>query len=318
MRKMLHFLVDPILNLKNYPILYKGNNFNIVNFGLFAALNVYIIITILYFYMMSKGVKLHYPAGLWIVFISLCTILFAKILHPFVIGLRSFSIKKHFRETAMYNQGGEFGAILALLTLSYVENLNLVLVLDGACLAAPLGLFFGRLGCYSYGCCSGKVKMNEGFSTIYTNPNAKILRVKPELVNTPLFPIQLYTSLFNLVLFILLLILVKIGVWNGFIVLTYLVLYNGFRVLTEGYRNTENSIYTKISWGYIIIGTVLWILTLANPSWQTYTPTIIPFTLDNYIEITIFNMKVLPWSLLVFFISFIYYGVHGKKLGQHF
>jgi len=57
-------------------------------------------------------------------------------------------------------------------------------------------MFFIKIGCISYGCCWGGVLDHPAwYATYYTNPRAKVLRMRPDLKSTPLFPCSSLMSL---------------------------------------------------------------------------------------------------------------------------
>jgi phosphatidylglycerol:prolipoprotein diacylglycerol transferase len=105
-------------------------------------------------------------------------------------------------------------------------------VADIVGLCIPLGLVFGRLGCFLAGCCHGTetalpwgVRFEDPFSL-----------ARP--LGVPLHPTQLYESLFCLLLFVLL--FVQKRRWRRFdgqVLLSFLALYASGRFLLEFLRN---------------------------------------------------------------------------------
>lgn len=64
--------------------------------------------------------------------------------------------KKYLLETGFYFQGGIVGAVLWSVLYASVTNIPLSFIWDGLCFGTLLGQFFGRIGCFNYGCCYGK------------------------------------------------------------------------------------------------------------------------------------------------------------------
>jgi len=59
-----------------------------------------------------------------------------------------------------------------------------------------LFMFFIKIGCVAYGCCWGFVLEKPAwYATYYNNPRAKVLRMRPDLKNIPLFPCSSLMSL---------------------------------------------------------------------------------------------------------------------------
>lgn len=65
------------------------------------------------------------------------------------------------------------------------------LLCDSFCVAYYAMLFFTKLGCVSYGCCWGALmEKAEWYSTYYSHPESKCIRMRPDLAGKPLFPVS--------------------------------------------------------------------------------------------------------------------------------
>ncbi|NQV19761.1 MAG: prolipoprotein diacylglyceryl transferase [Armatimonadetes bacterium] len=223
---LIHHCKKIICLLNKNPLLIKTKTFHIVYFGIFAAVGVFAFCSIFLFYIDAKCYTFHYSYFIIFGIIYICLLVFNKIFHIFAIGRDFFSSPSFYlNQTAMYNQSGIFAMIISIFIISYLENIPLIIALDGAAYAVVIALFFGRIGCFNYGCCFGKPS-NNYFTVIYTNLNSKILRLYPELKNVAVIPTQLYSALFNLILFILFTINIKLLPLNGSITILFIVLYN--------------------------------------------------------------------------------------------
>ena len=90
-------------------------------------------------------------------------------------------------------------------------------------LGAPLANLANRIGCFFEGCCYGKpVVSNIPWGVDY--------------LNAVRHPTQVYHALSAIIIFIILLRLNKKKNFNGFMVLSYLVLYSVFRFIVEFFR----------------------------------------------------------------------------------
>lgn len=95
-----------------------------------------------------------------------------------------------------------------------------------------LGHAIGRLGCFSAGCCYGKVS-EASWAVTFLHPES--------LARTgiPLHPVQLYESLGEFVNFLILMVLRKHQSYKGQLLLTYLFLYSVLRFTVEFFRGDE-------------------------------------------------------------------------------
>jgi len=201
-KRFLFCLVYPIYKLKDYPVLYRGKNFKLVNFGIFAAFDAMAISIIFFYYLFLKG----YIPTLKILFLWLLSGVFIWIgakLFFFLVWWEDFiqNPKGYIFQTGFSNHGGIIGGILLAFLLSFLTKINIFIIFDGLCIGSFLGQFFGRLGCYNYGCCYGK-PTDVQWSICYTNMDSKILRLYPNMKGVNIHPTQLYTAFINLLAFI--------------------------------------------------------------------------------------------------------------------
>ena len=101
------------------------------------------------------------------------------------------------------------------------RGLGIGRVADIAGVCIPLGLVFGRLGCFLAGCCHGK-ETGLPWGVLFTDP-AGLARP----LNVSLHPTQLYSSVFALSLFVLM----------------WVVLYSAGRFLIEFLRNDNRGMF---------------------------------------------------------------------------
>ncbi len=92
-----------------------------------------------------------------------------------------------------------------------------------------IGHAIGRLGCFSAGCCYGKVS-EAPWAVTFLHPES--------LARTgiPLHPVQLYESLGELAIFLILVALRKHRSYKGQLLLIYLFLYSVLRFTVEFFR----------------------------------------------------------------------------------
>lgn len=159
--------------------------------------------------------------------------------------------------------GGLFGGILG--AFIYVKKAKL----DGKLASfivtpfIPLFHFFGRIGCFLYGCCYG---IESSFGFIYPTI------LSEQVVKR--FPVQLLEAGFNFVLFLMLLILEKKGKFKQNILSVYLFIYALGRFLIEFLRgDSYRGIYSGLSTSQwisliVILGTLIYAILIRKKQLQ--------------------------------------------------
>jgi phosphatidylglycerol---prolipoprotein diacylglyceryl transferase len=126
--------------------------------------------------------------------------------------------------------GGFIGAAIVVIIYLRVYRLPLGKSSDIAAIAMPLGHFFGRIGCFSAGCCYGKV-CQMPWAVTFRNPDS----LAP--LNIPLHPTQLYESAANLMVFFIMLAIRPYKRFDGQLFLIYIILYGVNRSIIEMFRD---------------------------------------------------------------------------------
>lgn len=108
-----------------------------------------------------------------------------------------------------------------------------VKILDSLAPSIPLFHLFGRIGCFTAGCCYG-VPSKGAFGVTYTT------WVKGITTTCYRIPIQLVESCFNLLLCIFLLCMVIKGCFKGKLVYIYILTYSCIRFVDEFFRGDIN------------------------------------------------------------------------------
>lgn len=316
-------LTIPFQFLNKTPVLFKGKNIQVVNFGFFAAFEGVIVSIIFYYYLYLKGIHLDSKLFFASMFILLLVWTGARIFHLIASYKDLFSNpRKVLFQTGFYVQGGIIGGFIGCILLKKWTDINLVVALDGLTWGSLLGQFLGRLGCYNYGCCYGKVASHR-HGIIYNNTDAKVLRWRPDLKNIPLHPSQIYTALLHLAFFFIFLFLIKSGIPDGVIMVLFLFYHGLSRIMLENIREdlivaknrkrffTQNTAYLTIITGIVILS----IGKLITPNFLVRTPFVNELSFISFVEL--FSMFPLIYIMLflTFTFLFISYGIHGKILG---
>jgi phosphatidylglycerol:prolipoprotein diacylglycerol transferase len=106
--------------------------------------------------------------------------------------------------------GGFLGSGIALIVFSRVHREDIRSLLDFVIVSVPLAHFFGRIGCFLNGCCYGKihegllgVRFPAGSYAWYDHvQDGRITKMAGH--SLPVHPVQLYESVFNLLVYFLL------------------------------------------------------------------------------------------------------------------
>lgn len=118
-------------------------------------------------------------------------------------------------------------------------------------IAAPsiaLGIGIGRIGCFLNGCCYGLVSENYGIKfPSLPMPPVYLQQLKDGLIASgssytlPVIPTQLYSSLYGFLIFFILLWIKKYKKYDGFLMLSFFILFSISRFTIEFFRFSENN-----------------------------------------------------------------------------
>ena len=128
--------------------------------------------------------------------------------------------------------GGFIGAVVVALWYIRRQGLPLLKTLDIFAPSIAFGQFVARIGCFSAGCCYGKI-CDLPWAVTFTHPES----LAPKGV--PLHPTQLYISLNNLLIFLVLTGIKRIKNYEGQVFCIYVLLYGVTRYILEYFRGDE-------------------------------------------------------------------------------
>jgi prolipoprotein diacylglyceryltransferase len=314
-------LIKPMAFLNKNPIMLRIGSFHLVYFGLFASLGGMAALTVFYFYLHTRGSF----SGIAVLPVSLFYVLGSmigvKTFHLFTLGKKFFQKPlTYLNETTMYNQAGVFGILVVGIIVAFVYHIKLMIMFDAMALAGSLGLFFGRLGCCNYGCCFGKPTESPAYIT-YSIDSSKIIRTNPELRGVPLVPTQLYTAYFDLLIFIVFVVIANVYPIDGLIALVFVFVFNTFRMSIQRYRFTEQSDlmnYSKMAMIYLIIGLLIWLIAfLSNGSTLAFRTSQVSLTPVAWAVFVMTTPGVLLSTVIAGVIALLFFGLHGRELGTH-
>ena len=221
-----------------HPKLLTTPYFTLHTYGLLLAIAYLSALWWMYHGARREGLNREKVAGLgiWVIVGAIIGAKTLLILHSLPYYLKYPS---EFFSLGTLQSGGDFyGGFIGALAATVIyfakhRDLPRWKIADICGPAIALGQAIGRLGCFTAGCCYGK-ETELPWGVTFTDPAAE------EIVGTPLFirlhPVQVYESLFCLLLFILLVLLSRRKRFEGQIILTYSLLYAVIRFLLEFVR----------------------------------------------------------------------------------
>ncbi|NLY98290.1 MAG: prolipoprotein diacylglyceryl transferase [Clostridiaceae bacterium] len=140
------------------------------------------------------------------------------------------SILKYTLSSGMVFYGGLIGGIVGGYLYTRQYKVDFFKMADSITLGLPVGHIFGRLGCFAAGCCYGK-PYDGIFAVIYPKESLSAP------AGIPLHPVQIYEAVYNVFVFIVLLILKRRSKeGKGLVLWTYLLLYGIGRFYMETLR----------------------------------------------------------------------------------
>ena len=218
-----------------FPELFRIGNFPINTYGVFLALAFLCAILIAVRLGARDGLPKEriYDLSLWMLLASLIG---SKVLmfftepeyrdHPLQL------LSLDFLRSGGVFYGGLLGAIVTGYFLMKRYKLPWWKTADACAPGIAVGNFFGRLGCFSAGCCWGK-PTTLPWGVKFTELGHEITGVP---IDVPLHPTQLYESFSMLIVFFFLLWLHKHKRFNGQVILLYTLIYAVIRFLIEFVR----------------------------------------------------------------------------------
>lgn len=215
-----------------YPILFEFKHFAIHTYGFFIALGFLCAIFISKREARIAGEDPEKIADL-IFWILVSAILGSRIFYVIVYWNDFYPNKLidvfKLWEGGLVFYGGFIGAVAAAYVYVRRFQLDFWKTADILAPAIPFGHFLGRLGCFSAGCCHGKA-CSLPWAVTFTHPET----LAPP--NIPVHPTQIYESLTNLLIFIVILNFKRFKTFKGQVFLVYVAIYAVARFILEMFR----------------------------------------------------------------------------------
>ena len=240
-----------------HPVLFSIGTFYIGTYGLMLALAL-IAGTLVAIYQ-AKRAGVDVQAVMDLVFFGVIGGLaggrIAYILVNFGLFLEA-PLSMIFSRTCFVFLGSVAGGLAVVFLIARRQRLDFWRLSDVVVTAVPLGHALGRVGCFLAGCCYGRVANPDGPLAFLAVQYPKEQAVGGQFVGSqacadhvthfglssfashslPVWPVQLFESFGNLVLFVVLLLLWPRRRFHGQIFLLYLALYASLRFALEYVR----------------------------------------------------------------------------------
>jgi phosphatidylglycerol:prolipoprotein diacylglycerol transferase len=150
------------------------------------------------------------------------------LIHPSHFSAHPLEIFKIW-EGGLVFSGGVIAVATAMFFYSRRHNISFLRIGDLWSPGVALGQAFGRIGCFTAGCCYGK-PLDAPWSVLFTDPEA----LAP--LNIPLHPTQIYSALAGFLIAAILFMLRRRKNFEGRIFLWFLILHSTGRLLIERFR----------------------------------------------------------------------------------
>lgn len=218
-----------------FPILIKIGPISIHTYGFMMAVGV--AFALWFVYVQAKKQSLEASKILDMAFYTIIVSLIGAKLVLFV-GNFSYYMEYPSELVSFARTGGVFQGGLAfgiLFALWYLRKHRIPTwkVGDLAGPALALGHGFGRIGCFSAGCCYGR-ECDVPWGVIFHSEYSHNLTGIP--LETLLHPTQLYESLLNFTNFLILFFILKKKSFDGQVFSLYIINYSVIRYVVEFYR----------------------------------------------------------------------------------
>ncbi len=223
-----------------FPILIKLGPITIHTYGFMMAVGVAFGIWFIFVQAKKQGLDASKLVDM-IFFTVIIALIGAKAV--LLIGNFSYYAKNPSELLSLARSGGVFQGGLAagfLFALWYLHKHKIPTwkTADIIGPALALGHAFGRIGCFSAGCCYGRT-CTSFLGVKFQSAYASGLTGIP--LNTKIHPVQLYESALNFLNFFILFLILKKKKYDGQVFFFYIINYSIIRYFTEFFRGDHSS-----------------------------------------------------------------------------
>jgi len=228
------------------PVLFRIGRLEIHTYGFLLAVSFLVGIYWSMARAKKRGIKREDVMDLSFIII-LCAIIGSRLLYV-VTHLEEF--KGRWLDTiSPFQSTGEIGipgltmlggvvlVLIAIVIFCRVKNIPLLRLCDVFAPSFGLGIFLTRIGCFSAGCCFGKpCELPWGIIFPLTSPAGTTLQ------GVHIHPTQLYSSLYGLIIMVVIILLDRKRHFDGFLASVFFMLYGISRFWVDFVRYYESSV----------------------------------------------------------------------------
>jgi phosphatidylglycerol---prolipoprotein diacylglyceryl transferase len=226
-----------------YPVLIRIGPLTLSTYGVMFASGTLLAILLAFRKAKREGLDLNVFAD-FIFWTLLTGILGAKLLLV-LTDLRFYIARPGELRYVLTTAGVFYGGLIAsaLFAVWYIrrKRLSYRQLSDIIAPSLVLGHAFGRLGCFSAGCCWGRAASDCSLAVTFTNPEAYNRTGVP--LGIPLYPTQLAEAILNLFVFVFLTWLYRHRRFRGQVFAAYLFIYSLLRFGMEYFRGDSDRGY---------------------------------------------------------------------------
>jgi phosphatidylglycerol:prolipoprotein diacylglycerol transferase len=252
-----------------YPQLFHIGHFTLPTYGFLVSFGVVVAILLIQKMAKEQGMDPDKVWNLAIIFVF-AGIVGAKLLMFIAEWDRFVANPSEIFSFSTLQAGGVFsgGVVLAVICGAWYMRRNHMPGLRTADVFAPglaLGHAFGRLGCFSAGCCFGR-ETSVPWSVVFHNPLANEIGGVP--LGIHIHPTQLYEMIVELANFAVLYWMLKHKKFEGQVVGAYMFIYGVARFFLEFLRGDPGRGQLFGTWmtetqgialAMVIAGTIIWL-----------------------------------------------------------
>ncbi len=230
-----------------HPVLFRLGRFELNSYGVMLALSFLLGIYWAAHRAKRRGLERNHVMDLSL-FIVVSAIIGSRLMYV-VTHLEEF--RGHWMDTFNpFQSSGKIGiagttmlggVLLALITVilfCWIKKVSFLKIADVMAPSFALGIFLTRIGCFLAGCCFGRA-CNLPWGVEF--PVGSIPFSVPELQGAHIHPTQLYSSLYGLVIMLILVVLDRRPRFNGFLLCVFFMLYGISRFSVDFVRYYETS-----------------------------------------------------------------------------
>jgi len=246
LRKTFRSLTIHLLNflsrMVNTPFILKAKSHRLfLGYGLWVGTGSIMGLSFMSIFLFNANIPVNTIIWLATIFTFASLVLSRLVSMLALMNIEKVSLNAAWFRVGFVSWGALAAALLTGLPYFLLTHKSLYIWYDAALTGLMIAHFFGRIGCLFYGCCYGK-ETRSSIRIQYKHPCLKALR-ENRVKNGNLYPVQLFSALYGLFIFLMILSLWSLkGINIGIPTSLTLILYGIFRFMEEWFRYQKKKI----------------------------------------------------------------------------